>query len=500
MKHRLLIIVFAILPFSLFAQYSAKIVTEAGNTFTFSIDSVASIRFETDETHSFDANGYEYVDLDLPSGKMWATCNIGAKSPEEFGNYYAFGEVEPMVGEDFIQKRHYMNDPKYFYHFAQRSNDTLFSCYYPYPRALPDKYDAAHVVMGGDWQIPTKDDYQELIDACEALLDTINGIPGCYLASKSNGNSIFFPFAGHLENESIRTKVTIVDTMHKAKYYTSNISTQTKRSTYVDAFSIVTSNNKISYVVTDGGVHRAHGTPIRAVSKSKKLMTVKFTSGKTKSHNVEEVIAMPHFPTFDPNGYDYVDLGLPSGLKWATQNVGAKSPSESGDFFAWGETEPKESYTNMNYLGGPDGGGAWILSDYGTVYDSLASYCYPNYGPLPMKYDAARANMGGTWRMPTLDECLELKDNCIMEPTTLNGVDGYQFTSKNNGASIFIPCVGRYGDEGLENADCGSTMSLSPLIMTSSPGSSAEACSALSPLYYINSYRYQGLLVRAVSD
>ena len=500
MKHRLLIIVFAILPFSLFAQYSAKIVTEAGNTFTFSIDSVASIRFETDETHSFDANGYEYVDLDLPSGKMWATCNIGAKSPEEFGNYYAFGEVEPMVGEDFIQKRHYMNDEKnLLYDMATRS-DPLFSCYYPYPCALPDKYDAAHVVMGGDWQIPTEDDYLELKDACEALLDTINGIPGCYWVSKSNGNSIFFPFAGYLDNETVGSKVTIVDTMHSAKYYTSNIcTTLRKRSSSVNAFSIVTANNKISYVYTSL-IYRPHGTPIRAVSKSKKIITVELTNGETQSHNVEEVIAIPHFPTFDPNGYDYVDLGLPSGLKWAAQNVGAKSPSESGDFFSWGETKPKESYTNMNYLGGLDGAGAWISSDYGTGSDPLANYCYPNFGPLPMEYDAARANMGGTWRMPTLDECLELKDNCIMEPTTLNGVDGYQFTSKTNGASIFIPCVGRYGDEGLESSDCGSTLSSDPLIMTSSPGYDAELCGALSPLYYINSSRYQGLLVRAVSD
>ena len=87
------------------------------------------------------------------------------------------------------------------------------------------------------------------------------------------------------------------------------------------------------------------------------------------------------------NGHDFVDLGLPSGLKWATCNVGASSPSEYGNYYAWGEVEPKESYTQENCL------------TWGQEIGDISG------NP---QYDAARANWGGTWRMPTKSEFEEL--------------------------------------------------------------------------------------------
>ena len=121
------------------------------------------------------------------------------------------------------------------------------------------------------------------------------------------------------------------------------------------------------------------------------------------------------------NGHEYIDLGLPSGLKWATCNVGATTPEGYGDYFAWGETEAKEVYSSETH-----------------IYNSSPTR-------LPLSVDAANANWGGTWRMPTGDEMEELMDtnNCTWEWTTQNGVNGYKVTSKTNGNSIFLPATGR---------------------------------------------------------
>ncbi|MBQ2573585.1 MAG: hypothetical protein II575_05135, partial [Bacteroidales bacterium] len=126
------------------------------------------------------------------------------------------------------------------------------------------------------------------------------------------------------------------------------------------------------------------------------------------------------------NGYDWVDLGLPSGLKWATCNVGASTPEGYGDYYAWGETSPKSSYSSSNY-----------------TYSSQPT-------TLPSSRDAATANWGTGWRMPTYDELNELKNNCTVTWTTQNGVNGRLFTGPN-GNSIFLPAAGYRLDRGLNN-------------------------------------------------
>ena len=109
------------------------------------------------------------------------------------------------------------------------------------------------------------------------------------------------------------------------------------------------------------------------------------------------------------NGYAWVDLGLPSGLKWATCNVGAANPWDYGDYFAWGETNPKSSYEYSNYLDGRCTG----YYDLGTDIDLLNGLT----DITGTQYDAARANMGGGWRMPTATEQMELVSNCYWEWT-----------------------------------------------------------------------------------
>ena len=137
-------------------------------------------------------------------------------------------------------------------------------------------------------------------------------------------------------------------------------------------------------------------------------------------------------------GHAYVDLGLPSGLKWATCNVGATTPKEYGDYFAWGEVESKETYY-------------WETYKWGLGYSQLIKYCtqsssglagFSDYKTiLDSEDDAATANWGGKWRMPTRTEYQELIDNCTWIWTTEDSVNGYKVIGKNRN-SIFLPAGG----------------------------------------------------------
>ena len=146
---------------------------------------------------------------------------------------------------------------------------------------------------------------------------------------------------------------------------------------------------------------------------------------------------------------DYVDLGLPSGLLWATCNVGANAPEEYGDYFAWGETTPKDTYTWSTYQ--------YCNGSYNTLtkYCNNSSYGYngftDNLTTLLPEDDAAAANWGGNWRMPTQEEFQELYNNTTVTWTQQNGVNGRLFTA-SNGNSLFLPAAGyRWNDE-LTNA------------------------------------------------
>ena len=132
------------------------------------------------------------------------------------------------------------------------------------------------------------------------------------------------------------------------------------------------------------------------------------------------------------NGYEYLDLGLPSGLKWATCNVGADSPEDYGNYYAWGEVTTKSTYDTGN------------SETYGLSISQLQSQGYiDGEGNLTPSHDAATANWGGSWRMPTNAELQELVDNCTWEWTTQNGVNGYKVTGPY-GNHIFLPAAGRY--------------------------------------------------------
>jgi len=145
--------------------------------------------------------------------------------------------------------------------------------------------------------------------------------------------------------------------------------------------------------------------------------------------------------TYDCNltSGDWVDLGLPSGLLWATCNVGANTPEEYGDYFAWGETQPKSffSWSNYQHCNG--------LVNNLTKYCSNFYYGYngftDNLTILLPEDDAATANWGGCWRMPTDGDFVELYTNTIVTWTQRNGVKGRLFTAAN-GNTLFLPAAG----------------------------------------------------------
>ena len=154
------------------------------------------------------------------------------------------------------------------------------------------------------------------------------------------------------------------------------------------------------------------------------------------------------------NGHEYVDLGL--SVKWATCNVGASKPEESGDYFAWGETTTKSTYSWSTYTYCK--GSSTTLTKYN---------CSSGYGTLDNKTtlelsdDVAAINWGGAWRMPTDAEITELREQCTWTWITQNGITGYRVTSKKNSNSIFLPAASYCYVYGFYTSDSGNYWSSS---------------------------------------
>lgn len=186
------------------------------------------------------------------------------------------------------------------------------------------------------------------------------------------------------------------------------------------------------------------------------------------------------------SNHEYVDLGL--SVLWATCNVGASSPSESGNYYAWGEIEPKNEYCEYNSL---------TYNKYiprlrnGGIIDS-------NYN-LTNTYDVGTVVWGDAWRIPTTSEMQELIDNCKWEWTTCSGVKGCKITGQN-GNYIFLPASGYYDcvdskDAGKISYWCASASHTADYDI----GSIYLHCGMSdSPSIYYTSFRYQGRPIRPV--
>ena len=201
--------------------------------------------------------------------------------------------------------------------------------------------------------------------------------------------------------------------------------------------------------------------------------------------------------TTDPENHAWVDLGLPSGTLWATCNVGASSPEEYGDYFAWGETKPKNYYVWSTYK--------WCngSEDTMTKYCTRSDYGYDGFSDgktkLDPEDDAATANWGSDWQMPSLEQIEELinSEYTTTEWTTQNGVNGRNITSNINGNSLFLPAAGTRYDTRLSGAGSGGKYWSSSLITFYSYN--AQLLSVTSG--YIGQFggsRYQGKSVRPV--
>ena len=206
-----------------------------------------------------------------------------------------------------------------------------------------------------------------------------------------------------------------------------------------------------------------------------------------------------------PSTEDYVDLGLPSGIKWATKNLGASKPSDYGDYYAWGETATKADYSWATYKWMQTGQSDWKhITKYtfpdgkteGIWYAPDGTFIGDGKFTLDAADDAATVKLGSPWRMPTSDEIKELLDNCTWTWTTQDGINGCEVKGPN-GNSIFLPAAGRREDS--ELIDAGSWG-----VCWSSSLSSAYSDRALSLYFdsdghdwYYNS-RYLGFTVRPV--
>lgn len=152
---------------------------------------------------NINANGYEYVDLGLPSGTLWATANIGADKPSDVGLYFAWGNKKGYTAEQIEKDELTFN--WYDYKFSINGSNTTFNKYADCGGKLQLRDDAAHINMGGDWRIPTPEQIQELIDNTTSKWTKLNGVKGRLFISKvDDTKSIFIPATGYAYNGAVQ--------------------------------------------------------------------------------------------------------------------------------------------------------------------------------------------------------------------------------------------------------------------------------------------------------
>lgn len=490
-------------------------------------------------------NGYSYVDLGL--SVKWATMNVGANNPEEYGDYFAWGETDP-------KDSYYWTTYKY-----SNGSETTLTKYNTSTMAgtvdnkttLELSDDAAYINWDGNWRMPSEAEWEELRKQCTWTWTTKNGVKGHKVTSKINDNNIFLPASGRHFVDALTgvgvdgnywSNTLNVASPCEAMYVlfisngagsfgsdryvghsvrpvlgekvvelTSPI-VATTVATQITATTAVAGGNVISNggaeVTERGVVYSTNPTPvitnlnntIRPCGSGTGAFTYTMiglqpnTTYYVRAYATNEVGTAygeeMSFTTETPAVHEYVDLGL--SVKWATCNVGASSPEDYGDYFAWGETTTKSTYdwSTYKYCNGSSSTLTKYNTDsyYGTV---------DNKTQLDLSDDAARANWGAAWRMPTDAELTELLEQCTWTWTTQNGIKGYKVTSKSNGNSIFLPAAGY--NRGSSLAFAGSDgYYWSSSLLTSYPDDAWYVCFVSSNVARSNDYRDYGRSVRPV--
>lgn len=494
-----------------------------------------------------DEKEHEYVDLGLPSGTLWATCNIGASKPEEYGDYFAWGETTPKDIYDWSNYK-WMNTGQSSWEQINKytiKDGITSACWYNNgqfvgdgKKRLEEDDDAATVNWGSDWCMPTQAQLQELINPSYTTIEdiTINGIYLRKITSKVNGNIIILPAGGarinttqQMNNNGYYWSCELYDSNTQSawlqdyiavlgvsgeRFYGLNVRPIRRRESFVAVSSITLNKSSLDMYVGDTEILSAKILPANASdntliwkSSNTNIATVDAngkitakTSGSVKIRVIADSgSGISQTCTINVKEHEYVDLELPSGTLWAACNVGASKPEEYGDYFAWGETTPKNEYSYSNYK--------WCNGSNKT----FTKYCTSSsYGTVDNKIeldpddDAATINWGGNWRIPTEEQIKELYNSSYTttEWTTLNGISGRMITSKKNGKNIFLPAAGYYLDTSRKNTGFnGSFTSWSRSINKSMCSSSYMLFSNSDQIKYATiANRCYGLSVRAVKS
>lgn len=497
-KFTLFLTALLMISFSVLAQIKMIVHlndAESIELYASSVDSITFTNFPVepdDDEEPFipDANNHEYVDLGLPSGTLWSTMNLGADSINYYGDLYAWGDIEPKQDEDIDSSRYYTDGvyTKYYYRGSNEEggdNKTVLE--------LSD--DAANANWGGDWRMPTVKEFQELVENCTWDWIEIDDVEGS-LVTGPNGNTIFLPAAGcssYSVNLFGNYWSSSLDRNYSTYAYTLDIESDTVRFDY-PAFYVRSWGRSVRPILptksrysikfdANGGygsmsMIKANYADVVTISNNEfSNGDYEFIGWNTKADG--SGISYTNNQTFSissdltlyaqwggyiisgyENGYAYADLGLPSGTKWATMNVGADSPEDYGDYFAWGETSTKSTYSWSTYKWMTDGMSSWdgvnkyTSADWqtsGVWYDEYGEFIGDGKTTLDLEDDAANANWGSDWRMPTKEEQDELRNNCTWTWSMKNGIKGYSVTGPN-GNSIFLPAAGGSYDSGLDGA------------------------------------------------
>jgi hypothetical protein len=345
---------------------------------------------------------------------------VGATTPLEFGDFFAWGETEPKDtynwetyiwcdGDACTSSNRSLT--KYCDRNAYGKLDGKLS--------LELEDDAAHVKWGGDWHTPTTEDFQELMDYCTFVYDDIDEaqtIEGFKIIGP-NGNSIIMPAAGYRRNSTSYN--------NSFYYWSANLMMNDNQSTN-GGRNAACLRHVNSEEADFTGKNRYVGHPVRPVL-SKYTPVVENTEAPKSYRN-----------------HDLVDLGLPSGTLWATCNLGASSPEGYGCYYSWAETK-----------GSCDGKTTFTEDTY-QYYNGSSMTTYLEEGTLSSSDDAATQNWGGYWRMPTRTEIAELENEnyttCVW--TDIKGIYGCLVTSKVSGYegnSIFLPAAGYYKNSAVKD-------------------------------------------------
>ena len=456
----------------------------------------------------------EAIDLGLPSGMLWASFNLGASAPEEYGDHYAWGETEPHywslnpltwnegkeTGYNWETYQWCMGSSRTFTKYC-RDYDVGYQGFRDNKAILDLEDDAAHVALGGQWRMPTIEELHELRDKCTWVKTSINGKSGV-LGTGPNGNTIFLPLAGS------RWDKTLNDAGTYGRYWSSQLCSPSQGQLYAYNVMIIGGSFESMYSSDSRPAGESirpvydprTDIPVESVSLNEPSMIVKIGTERTLVANVLPFNAADKSVTWSSNNesvatvsstgvvagvaaglavitattndggktatckvtvhlpeLETVDLGLPSGLKWASFNLGSSTIEGYGGYYAWGETEPY--YSSLNPLTWKEGKSAgydwksyqWCEGTNKTLTKYCRDYSYgyqgfrDNKNVLDLEDDAANSVLGGRWRMPTNDEVTELKQKCTWRWVSMNNTTGMLVTGPN-GASIFLPAAGyRYG-------------------------------------------------------